>query len=274
MVELRDDWLDTFGTLGLNTNEIKILMFLYQIQGAEKADIISEETGVPLTRTYEALDSLTNMNFVIRHEGRPRKYEAENPQVAISEFVEREEQAMHEKLQTTRKIANETLEIAQNIYISNHTQIEPDELLEQFSSLEDAESQTIQLIQDAEQEILIFSHVFQWYYKIKQYLLDAVERGCTVRVLMQTEDIDPQTAKDDINPIDVEELENNGIEVKNIPALEIMTRGTLVDRKYVVFVIWVDPEESKERRIYRPQFSSNQGIVDVFYGYFSSLWDS
>lgn len=265
--------MESFGSLGLNVNEIKILIFLYENQGSEKADFISEKTGVPLTRTYESLESLVALNFVIRHDGRPRKYEAEDPQDAISTFLEQQEQTMQEKLQVTRKFASESLKLAHDLYITNHTQIEPDELLEQFGGLKEAEEQTIQLIQDAEHEIFIFSHVFQWYHRIKDYLIDAVNRGCTVKVLMQTNEVPPSTIKEDIQPLDVDDLVSQGIKVRNIPTTEIMTRGTLVDRKYVVFVIWVDPEDSKERRIYRPQFSSNPGIVDVFYGYFNHLWE-
>lgn len=273
MTEIDDSWLETFGQLGFNINEIKILKYLYQHKGSEKADIISEQTNVPLTRTYEALDSLTNTNFVLRHNGRPRKYEAKSPQTAISEFIENEERELQERLTTTKKIANESLELAQNLYIANHTQIEPDELMEQFSELTEAEAQTIRLIEQAEEEILIFSHIFQWYKTVEQQLLAAVNRGCKVKVLMHTEEVDPATIREDIDPVDIEELRSHGIEVKNIPGDEIMTRGTLVDRKFVVFVIWADPLKSKERRIYRPQFSSNQGIVDVFYGYFSHLWE-
>lgn len=273
MSEVDDSWLETFGQLGFNINEIKILKYLYQHQGSEKADTISEQTNVPLTRTYEALDSLTNANFVLRHDGRPRKYEAKSPQEAISEFIENEERELHNRLTSTKKIANESLELAQNLYIANHTQIQPDELLEQFSELSEAEAQTIRLIEQAEEEILIFSHIFQWYSIVKSHLLDAVKRGCSVKVLMQTDEVDVTTNREDIDPIDINELKTNGIEVKNIPGDEIMTRGTLVDRKFVVFVIWADPQKSKERRIYRPQFSSNQGIVDVFYGYFSHLWE-
>jgi len=268
-----NQWLDVFGQLGFNSHEINILIHLYKHQGSQKADDISDATGVPLTRTYEALDTLTNDKFVIKHEGRPRKYEAISPQQSLAHFIAEEERKSTQKLNKTKRLANEGLELAQDLYIAHHTQIEPDELLEQFGSLDEAQLQTIRLIQDAEEEIFIFSHVFQWYYDIKPHLLEARNRGCTVRVLMQISEVDPATTKDEIRPIDVDELKEMGIEVKNVPTSEIMTRGTLVDRKYVVFVIWADPQKSKERRIYRPQFSSNQGIVDVFYGYFNHLWN-
>ena len=271
MLEVDPEWLDTFGSLGLSTNEVKILYFLYIQNQQEKADTISEKTGVPLTRTYEALELLISKKFVEKNDGRPRNYQATNPQIAIQTLIKEEEEALQEKLSNKKKVAGESIRLAQEVYISNHTQIEPDELLEQFSSLREAENQTIEMIQDAEKEILIFSHVFQWYKNIKDHLTEAVNRGCNVKVLMQMENLDKNT-QNEIDPINITELENLGIQVKNIPVAEIMTRGTLVDRKYVVFVIWVDPEEKKERRIYRPQFSSNPGIVDVFFGYFNYLW--
>lgn len=265
---------DKLNQLGFSSNEIKILLFLYTNKGPQQADIISEDTGVALTRVYESLDLLAQKEFITVIQGRPRKYGVQPPPEALSTYVEQEKKKLNDKLEATQKMVYETLEIAQSLYIRHHTQIQADELLLQFKNMDDAEAQTIKIITEASHEILIFTHVFQWFDKVKSALLGAIKRGCVVRILMQP-NADVGTTISEIKPIDIDYLKSLGFEVKALSSSEIMTRGTIVDQKSVVFVIWVDqPGVEQKPRIYRPQYSSNQGIIDVFYGYFHYLFHS
>ncbi|MHA2501758.1 MAG: TrmB family transcriptional regulator [Candidatus Kariarchaeaceae archaeon] len=269
-----EDLVEKLDRLGFSSNEIKILLFLYSNGQPQQADDISEATGVALTRAYESLDILTQKEFITVIQGRPRKYRVLPPTESLSLYVEQERKKLEDQLQMTQNMVNETLELAQSLYLSNHTQIQADELMVQFKSLADAEEQTIRIIEEAEDEVLIFTHVFYWFNKIENAILRALERGCKVRVLMQPE-IEPAKSLDEVDHITIEYLQELGIEVKPLSSNEIMTRGTIVDRKHVVFVIWVDQPRVKEQpRIFRPQFSSNTGIVDVFYGYFEYLFHS
>lgn len=261
--------------IGFSANETKILVELYKNPLPLSADDINKITNVSLPRVYEALDELFRKGFVGIHDGRPRLYFSENPQKAISNFLDDAEKQYQERMIQTKRIAQEVLSYTEEIYLRHNTQIEPDELMQQFASLQEAESKTIQLIQEAEQEILIFTHVFQWYYNIQEYLLEAIERGCKVKIMMQINSLQKTDFPATVRFLDVEQLKAKGMEIRSIPPEGIMTRGTLVDRKAVVYVIWADEDSDKEkpkRRIYRPQYSANPGVAEVFYGYFNYLW--
>ena len=70
-----------------------------------------------------------------------------------------------------------------------------------------------------------------------------------------------------VNPINAE--------VKTVPEKNIKTRGTIVDKRAVLFVIWASEstEKGEPRKVYRPQYSSNPGIVEVFRASFNYHWD-
>jgi sugar-specific transcriptional regulator TrmB len=252
--------------LGFTQYEIKVIRELYT-RGPLKADEVAKYSEVPLARTYNTLDTLKQKNFVTSSQGRPRLYTAINPQVAISSIVDQEKVRFSQIITKFSALGNSLLDLVHPLYVKSHTQIEPEDLLSQLSSLKEAEEFTLRLIDSARVEILIFSHVFNWFSKVKTSLENAIKRGCEVKLLMQTELKDQDT-----NPI---ELRKMGIQVRTIPNKGIMTRGTLVDHKTVIFVIWASEgsEIEKPRRIYHPHYSSNAGIIDVFESYFNFLWN-
>lgn len=252
--------------LGFTKYEIRIIIELYS-RGPLKADEIADYADVPLARTYDTLGMLKRKKFVTASQGRPRTYSALSPQIAVSSIMEQEKQKFKNILGNLSKLGNSLLEQVQSLYLKNYTQITPEKLLSQLSTLDEATEFTIKLIQSANNEILIFSHVFNWFVHVKDHLKAAINRGCTIRLLMQTNIEDQSTI--------VLLLEEMGIEVKTTPNKGMMTRGTLVDNKTVIFVIWASEEGANglSNKIHHPHYSSNPGIIEVFNSYFNYLWE-
>ena len=85
-----------------------------------------------------------------------------------------------------------------------------------------------------------------------------------IEVLMSTED--------DKSKKVAENLLKLGAKVKSLAEGNVLARGTLVDQEQVVFVIWVSPVPN-EKYVYRPHFSSNSGIIEIFSNNFKYLWE-
>ena len=250
---------------GLTHYEQLVLMQLLHL-GPSRADQLAEKTDMKLPRVYEALDSLMTKNFISVKGSRPKIFSIKNPQVSISESLDHLKNEFEHKMNQMQGAAANLLDILEPLYIRNHTDMLPEDLLSQFSNLEEAQEYTNTLIQGAEREILIFTHVFNWFDAVEKDLEMAIDRGVQVKILMQT-DL-PEGAEK------LSRIESMGVEVKTSPKSEIKSRGTIVDQRSLIFVIWAsETETNSPKRIYRPHYSTNQGIVDVFTGYFYHLWN-
>lgn len=250
-------------SLGFTNYEIKILLELYT-NGPSQADELAKYADIPLARSYDALDNLKRKDFVSVSQGRPRVYTAENPQEAVSSLIEKEKLRYNEQISSFSEIASSFLDHAQRLYFKKHTLINSKELLSQFSSLKEAEVSTREMVQSATKSIDIFTHVFNWFDDIEDDLIAATKRGCRVRVIL----------KDEQSNINLAKLKSIGIDFKLIDKERVKTRGTIVDDIKVIFVIWATEGVRGEKRIFRPQFSYNEGIVEVFSHFFEFLWRS
>ncbi len=252
------------GNFGLSNYEKLIIQDLYA-NGTSTADDLAKRLEMRPSRVYEALDSLSSKNFVEISNSRPRIYNAKHPQEAITHYIQRTKSEFSEKIAQLNNDGASLLDKVEPLYLESHSDILPGELISQFSTLSDAEEYTQNLIKSATEEILIFSHVFSWFGLVKDDIENAINRGCKVKVLMQTNsEIDDKLT----------EMIKMGIELKTIPPRSIMSRGTIVDRSSMIFIIWADETDAGiKRRIYKPQYSSNSGVVDVFCGNFNFLWE-
>ncbi|MCY3411472.1 MAG: hypothetical protein INQ03_07565 [Candidatus Heimdallarchaeota archaeon] len=247
-------------SLGFTKYEIQVLIKLYQ-NGPSKADELKDKSN-PLSRVYDALDLLHRKKFVKLTQGRPRIYEAIRPQEAINQLINEEKLRQSEHITSYSTTANKLLKFAQDLYYEKHTEISPDDLMTQYPTLIEAEEKTKLLIRSAVSSIDIFTNVFHWFDEVKDELADSIKRGCEVRVLLQGEN-----QKETIS-----QLEKMGAQVKQLHQIRMLSRGTIVDRQSIIFIIWV--EESKtNRKIFRPQYSNNLGIVEVFNLAIENLWN-
>ncbi|MFW9851876.1 MAG: TrmB family transcriptional regulator [Candidatus Thorarchaeota archaeon] len=250
-------------SLGLTQYEIKTLKSLIALS-TSTAEEIHKQTDIPTPRIYDTIESLEKKGFVRIIPGRPKRFEALNLETAMKKFLGFKELEYQEELQKIKTASREIVSLLNDPDYHSQLVIKPDELLEAYSSLGEMESKTIEIIEKAEKEICIFTNVFYWFNQVKNAIKKAIDRDVLVRVLMSIEDeASKQNAKN---------LVSMGAEVKLITNGNVVARGTLVDGEQVVFVIWVSPVR-QEKYVYRPHFSSNSGIIEIFSNNFEYLWE-
>ncbi|MCE7735656.1 MAG: hypothetical protein GPJ54_12305 [Candidatus Heimdallarchaeota archaeon] len=246
-------------SLGFTKYEIAIMIKLYK-NGPSKADEL-KDNEITLSRVYDALKLLERKKFIKDPQGRPKIYTAVKPQDAVNALIESEKQKHDEIISDYSSLATSFMDQAQILYYKTHTEVSPDDLMTQYSTLKEAEEKTKSIIRSAQRSVNIFTHVFYWLDQVEEDLKDALNRGCRVRVLLQGSNNDEVSKS----------LIGMGAEVKVLPEIKMLTRGTMVDKESVLFVIWVS-DSSMDRKIYRPQYSTNKGIVEVFNLSFEYLW--
>ncbi len=245
--------------IGLTTYEIKT--YTAMANSSEKdltADDIHKLTSIPTPRIYDTIESLADKGLVKIIPGRPKRFKMLQPLEALNTFIKIKRQEYEKQLKILEDHAGEIAALLGEIRIN------PDELLEAYSSLEEMEYKTIELIANAKHSVDIFTNVFYWFPKVEQELSKAVERGVEVRVIMTTKDEKAVNIARNLNDIH--------INVKYIENQSVLVRGTLVDDAFVVFIIWISPK-TREKYIYRPHFSSNPGIIELFSNNFEYLWE-
>lgn len=87
----------------LNIYETKVWLALLA-KGVASAGEIAQISGVPRSRTYDVLESLEKMGFVIERLGKPVKYIAVKPDVVIEKLKNNTMKYAEEKIETLSKL--------------------------------------------------------------------------------------------------------------------------------------------------------------------------
>lgn len=250
-------------SLGLTVYEIKTFKALLEASSLT-ADQIHVVTDIPTPRIYDTIDSLEKKGLVRVIPGRPKKFECIDPNIGLDNFLSQLKEEYEKDLDKITKTTNTLKTVLGNSYYESHYKIQPDELLQAYSSLDEMQSKTSNIIENAKEEVCIFTNVFYWFDEVKVAIEKVLSRSVSVRVIMSM--LDSKSKK--IASL----LAQMGASVRELPEDSFSIRGTLVDQEQVVFVIWVTPK-SDEKFIYRPHFSSNPGIIELFYNNFEYLWN-
>lgn len=250
-------------TIGFTKYEENILLTLYQ-SGESSAEELSQQANVPYARVYDTIQALEQKGLVDIIQGRPRKFVAIEPKLAFQAYLEKKQQEYQETLNNMKKTINTILPELETLYQQTYAKLELDELLQPFHSLAQMEQKTIEMLQRAQHEILIFTKVFYWFEKVKPYLIQASQNGIKIRILMKQENNESQEIINTLRKINVK--------VKTITPPTYMARGTLIDNKEVIFVIWAEEKEG-HKRVYKPQYSQNPGVIYTFKNNFEYLWN-
>jgi hypothetical protein len=154
------------------------------------------------------------------------------------------------------------------IYVESHLQVKAEELLEPLADLRQMETRTVNHVREAKDEVLISTALFSWLPKIKNPLRDAAKRGVNVRVLMQ---LKKSQLRDQLG-----ELAKVGVQVRESPDPWHPVRGTLVDGKDLVFVIWAAEEVERHWNpiVYTPNHTKNPGLIRIFRESFQLRWSN
>jgi sugar-specific transcriptional regulator TrmB len=251
--------------IGLTTYESEAYLALLS-KRMMTAEEISEKTSVPITRVYGTLEQLMQKGFAKIVQGRPKRFHAVSPEQAKREYVTHLRQSFETELLTIDETLRHLQRQVEPIYVESHLQVKAEELLEPLADLRTMEKRTIDYVKGAEDEVLISTALFSWLPKIKTTLGDAVRRGVKMMVLMQFGD---NPARSHLG-----ELSKLGVQIRESPDPWHPVRGTLVDSRDLVFVIWAAEEVERHWNpiVYTPNHTKNPGLIRIFRESFQFRW--
>lgn len=256
--------LRSLKALGLNSYEAKAYLTLLS-RVSLTAEELSKASNIPLPRVYSIIDELAGKGFVKVIEGRPRLFEAIEPDEALNSYIKYLEKMFEEDIKRRREEALKSLPRFREIYWGCRLRISPEKLSEDIASLKDMEAKTIEAISSASREVNIFTSHFKWLNKVEDTLKSMVGKGVNIRVLMQIDDRD--SAERALKLLRI------GVKVRNTCEAWYPTRGTIVDNVKLVYLIWVSGTSKRgELMVYKPQYTENEGLIAVFRDAFENRW--
>lgn len=230
------------------------------------AEQISEATSIPITRVYGTLEQLMQKGFAKIVQGRPKRFHAISPEQAKREYLTHLRQNFETQLITIDETLRHLQREVEPIYVESHLQVKAEELLEPLADLRMMEERTIDYVQKAQDEVLVSTALFSWFPKIRTPLKEAARRGVKARVLMQLKDTRLKSH--------LGELSKLGVQFREAPDPWHPVRGTLVDRKDLVFLIWAAEEAERHWNpiVYTPNHTKNPGVIRIFRESFLYRW--
>jgi sugar-specific transcriptional regulator TrmB len=251
--------------IGLTSYESETYLALLQRREVT-AEEIAKMTSVPITRVYGTLEQLTQKGLARIIESRPKKFHALSPQEASREYLSNLRRNLETNLLTIEEAMTELQRQVEPIYVESHLQVKAEELLEPLENLRITEKRTSDYVQEASEEVLISTALFSWLPKLKPQLRNALARGVSVRILMQLSDSQVKRHLDD--------LRNLGAQIRDTPDPWHPVRGTLIDAKDLIFVIWASEETKRHWNpiVYTPNHTKNPGLIRIFRESFLYRW--
>ncbi|MEM0447250.1 MAG: helix-turn-helix domain-containing protein [Thermoplasmata archaeon] len=104
-----DEFIIYLYTFGLNNYEAKVYETLLRL-GESTAWQIALSSNVPQAKIYEVLSSLENKGFVQRSVGKPLKFRPINPDISLTEYIEKYKKETMQKMEMMEKAYNEVKE--------------------------------------------------------------------------------------------------------------------------------------------------------------------
>ena len=257
--------MDDLKQVGFTTYESQAYVALLS-KRVMTADEIADKTAIPITRVYGTLEQLMQKGFAKIVQGRPKRFHAISPDQAKREYVTHLRENFESELLTIDETLRHLQRQVEPIYVESHLQVKAEELLEPLADLRVMERRTTDYLNGAIDEILISTALFSWLPKVKISLKEAVKRGTEVKVLLQVADTQVKNH--------IAELSKLGVQFRDSPDPWHPVRGTLVDGKELVFVIWAAEETERHWSpiVYIPNHTKNPGLIRIFRESFLFRW--
>ena len=258
--------------LGLTMYQIKVLLALIQC-GESKASDISIISKVPRAKVYSVLDQLVNMGLVDKKPGRPVMYKPKPPEVIIERLKYNIEMEYKKKLNKIESVSKDLIKILRGLY--KDTKIEERELIKVVKVGEPSERETRIMISEARSEINVISKVFEYYPKVKEEFISAINRGVNIKIILLGRKFLSDNSKkiqEKIVKLIKEDLKN--VKIKFSTTI-LPLRGTIVDPSYeyksgkAIFVV-----EDPRLPLYLRDaiITENPSLVAGMKKYFDLIW--
>jgi sugar-specific transcriptional regulator TrmB len=199
-------------------------------------------------------------------QSRPKRFHAVPPEQAKREYLTHLRQTFETNLLSVEEVMRHLQREVEPLYVESHLQVKAEELLEPLDDLRSMERRTNDYLQKASEEVLISTALFSWLPKIKLQLRSALTRGVKVRILMQV--AQSRVGKH------LNDLSGLGAHIKDTRDPWHPVRGTLIDNKDLIFVIWAAEEAERHCNpiVYTPHHTKNPGLIRIFRESFDFRW--
>lgn len=250
---------------GLTAYEAEAYLALLRTRELTAEDI-AHASSIPITRVYGTLEQLMQKGFARIVQSRPKRYHAVPPGQAKGEYLVGLRRAFETNLLSLEEIMRNLQKQVEPLYVESHLQVKAEELLEPLENLPAMEERTCEHIRHATKEVVISTALFSWFPKIRTCLKEALLRGVTVRILMQWQQSQTQSQ--------LAELIKLGAQIRDTRDPWHPVRGTLIDSKNLVFVIWAAEETERHWNpiVYIPHYTRNPGLIRIFRESFDYRW--
>ncbi len=252
---------------GLTTYESEAYVALLQKRELT-AEEIAKTSSIPITRVYGTLEQLMQKGFARIVESRPKKFHAISPDEAKREYLRQIRRNFETNFLTIEDTMRHLQRQVEPIYVESHLQVKAEELVEPLENLRVMERSTSDYIQTASKQILISTALFSWVPKVRTQLREALTRGVNVRILMQLAESQSRRHLDDLRRL--------GAQIRDTADPWHPVRGTLIDDKDLVFVIWAAEEAQRHWNpiVYTPNHTKNPGLIRIFRESFLYRWNN
>lgn len=250
--------------LGMAEEEAKLYLAFLENPGASLPSI-SEKLGIPTKEAERAVADMIEAGILRAVPGKELCFDAEDPSKVLRLVLERERIRMEKLYQEKEELAKKLGTKLSALFWERRLGLKPEDIVEPLVDLKEMELRTVRMMEEAQEEVLVFTRSFGWYSKVKEAIMCARDKGVDVRVLMKV--VDRASARR------ARELLQLGARVRQCREEWYPLVGTIVDREELIFLIWaVDKTKAKRPVYYRPHYTRNPGLVTVFLEAFEKRW--
>jgi len=249
--------------LGMSELECSIYLNLLEKPNGESIDKVITSSGPSPQEVEVAIKNLVDKECI---SVKSNRIEANAPRDFLSNILHETALSLDSELKQVKETIRELELSLDPSYWEKRTGLRPEDIILPVRDLESMEEHTVKMISDAKNYIYIFAEKFDWYENISGQMSEAIGRGVKARILM--------LVKDKYTVKRAKELKELNVEVRHCAEEWYPVRGTLIDDRTLVFLIWATRKTGVERPIYyRPHYTENVGLIRIFKDAFQKRWE-
>lgn len=261
---MSQDSLTLLTQLGFSKGEAVVYAYLLRSSEGQSLEEITVGCGITPEEAEKVLGRAVERGLLRVMSNR---FEAVDPKSVLARVLGDRERGLKEELQRLSGVASTLQKSLEPVFWESRLGVRPEELLQSLPDLRAMEARTGEVLQGAQKQVCIFAESFGWYDRIRDELLNALKRGVKIRVLMLV--IDKSSAEK------ARELKKFGAEVRHCAEGWYPARGTLVDDRELVFLIWATEKRGVKRPIhFFPHYTTNPGMIRIFSDAFEKRWEA
>ena len=258
-------------SMGLNEYQASALAHLMYL-GETKATTLSKASGVPNARIYGVLDELSQKGLIIMRPGRPALYSPLTPEEIADALVSASREEIRRRLTVVEAYRGEFESAADEVYLRAGASEQRTGLIRVVSVGDVSIEETRKLYRSAGSIMLISTRAMEYFFQVREDLLDALARGVKARILMRSPASLSEPDREKQRKV-IEELRSvlrGGYEIRFSEEVEI--RGCIVDPRGDGKAIFLVEEEGVPFFLREAALTSHPGVVKALGAMFDLKW--